>query len=315
MTNLPTKTTVSGPSMLMDAQGFDQLYRVGKMLASSILFPEHLRKGTPEQAAANGALVMNMAMRLNEDPLTVAQQIYFVGGKPGWSTSYLIAKANQHGVFENPIDWEIKGKGDDLSVTAKATLSATGKEVAFTCDMAMAKAENWVKNPKYRTMPELMLRYRSAAALIRLYVPDIMVGVPAQIEVELGGEMRDVTPREFAHAEPDERATDEPHDAEIVEEQGEAQEEAPKEAAKEEAKAEPEEKTAEEKAVAKNAPDPEQFRGLLDMIKRDLMDAPSVDDVIELYGPQIEQMKTAAPALHNELQDELTAYRSKEGAQ
>lgn len=315
MTNLPTKTTVAGPSMLMDAQGFDQLYRVGKMLASSILFPEHLRKGTPEQAAANGALVMNMAMRLNEDPLTVAQQIYFVGGKPGWSTSYLISKANQHGVFENPIDWEIKGKGDDLAVTAHAVLSSTKKKVSFTCDMAMAKAENWVKNPKYRTMPELMLRYRSAAALIRLYCPEVMVGVPAQIEVELGGEMRDVTPREFAHAEPGDLKEEVPEDAEIADaSDDDARDEPKKEAAEEEAKAEPEAKPAEDESAAKNAPDPEQFRGLLDMIKRDLMDAPSVDDVIDLYGPQIEQMKTAAPALHKELQDELVAYRSKEGA-
>jgi hypothetical protein len=313
VTNLPTKTTVSGPSMLMDAQGFDQLYRVGKMLASSILFPEHLRKGTPEQAAANGALVMNMAMRLNEDPLTVAQQIYFVGGKPGWSTSYLISKANQHGVFENPIDWEIKGKGDDLSVTAHAVLSSTKKKVSFTCDMAMAKAENWVKNPKYRTMPELMLRYRSAAALIRLYCPEVMVGVPAQIEVELGGEMRDVTPREFAHAEPDAGEADEPTDAEIVDE-GEAEQAGEPETSDDDAKSKKAEADRDEAAEKKGEPDPEQFRGLLDMIKRDLADASSVDEVLELYAAQIEQMKDAAPALHEELQAEIEAYRKAAAA-
>ena len=47
------------------------------------------------------------------------------------------------------------------------------------------------------------------------------------------------------------------------------------------------------------------------MIKRDLLDAPSVDDVIDLYGPQIEQMKEAAPALHAELEEEFKAHRSK----
>jgi len=52
------------------------------MLAMSPLFPEHLRKGSMESALANGVLVINMAMRLREDPLTVAQNIYFVGGKP-----------------------------------------------------------------------------------------------------------------------------------------------------------------------------------------------------------------------------------------
>lgn len=309
MTNLPTKTTVSSPLMSMDNEAFDNLFRRGRLFSQTLFFPEHLRKGSAEQAAANGVMVMDMAIRLGEHPMTVAQNIYFVGGKPGWSTSYLLAKVNQHGVFENPIDWEIKGKGDDLSVTAHAVLASTKKKVSFTCDMVMAKAENWVKNPKYRTMPELMLRYRSAAALIRLYCPEVMVGVPAQIEVELGGEMRDVTPREFAHAEPDERAVDGSHDAEIVEAQDEGADEDPKEHAKEEAR------PAQEDSAKQNAPDQEQFRGLLGMIKRDLMDAPSVGDVIELYAPQIEQMKTVAPEIHKELQDELAAYRSKEGAQ
>ena len=110
---------------MMDTQVFEQMQRVGKMLAMSPLFPDHLRKGDRDQALANGVLVLNMAMRLNEDPLTVAQNIYFVGSKPGLSTSYLISKATQHGVFENPIDWEVKGTGDDLSVTATATIAAT----------------------------------------------------------------------------------------------------------------------------------------------------------------------------------------------
>ena len=178
---------------LMDPAQFDQMQRVGKMLALSPLFPEHLRKGTQEERIANGVLVMNMAVRLREDPLTVAQNIYFVNGRPGWNTTYMIAKANMHGVFKNPIDWEVSGKGsDNLSVTAFAELSGTCKRVEMTADMAMAQAEGWTKNPKYKSIPETMLRYRSAAALIRLYCPEVMIGLPIGIEVET--EMRDVTP-------------------------------------------------------------------------------------------------------------------------
>lgn len=178
---------------LMDPAQFDQMQRVGKMLALSPLFPEHLRKGTQDERIANGVLVMNMAVRLREDPLTVAQNIYFVSGRPGWNTTYMIAKANMHGVFKNPIDWEVSGKGtDNLSVTAFAELSGTGKRVEMTADMAMAQAEGWTKNPKYKSIPETMLRYRSAAALIRLYCPEVMIGLPVGIEIET--EMRDVTP-------------------------------------------------------------------------------------------------------------------------
>ena len=119
----------------MDMEAFNHMQRVAKILAMSPLFPDHLRKGSQETAIANGVLVMNMATRLNEDPLTVAQNIYFVGGKPGWSASYMISKANQHGVFKNPIDWDIKGKGDELAVTAFGELATTGKRVQVTCDM------------------------------------------------------------------------------------------------------------------------------------------------------------------------------------
>lgn len=179
-------------AMLMDIPKFEQMCRVGKMLAMSPLFPQHLRGGSVEQGTANAVLVLNMAHRLNEDPLTVAQSIFFVGGRPGWNTSYCIAKANQHGVFRDPIDWEVKGKGETLSVTAFGILRGTGKRVQVTCDMEMAKKEGWTKNAKYSSMPEQMLRYRSAAFLIRLYCPEVMVGVPSVVEIELA--TKDVTP-------------------------------------------------------------------------------------------------------------------------
>lgn len=196
MNELTTINKNAEISPLMDVATFEHMNRVARVLALSPLFPDHLRKGSQEQSIANGILVMNMALRLREDPLTVAQNIYFVGGKPGWSSSYMISKANQHGVFSSPIEWEVKGQGESLSVTAFAEMAATGRRVSSTCDMAMAKAEGWTRNSKYQSMPEHMLRYRSAAFLIRLYCPEVMVGVPAQIENDMPTEMRDITPQE-----------------------------------------------------------------------------------------------------------------------
>lgn len=181
-------------SSLMDPTKFEHMVRVGRMLGMSPLVPKHLREGGADAATANGVLVLNMAERLKEDPLTVAQNIYFVNGSPGWNATYMISKANQHGVFQDPIDWEIKGTGDNLSVTAFGVLASTGKKVKVTADMAMAKAENWTKNAKYRSMPEQMLRYRSATMLIRLYCPEVMVGMPTSVELELERDYKDVTP-------------------------------------------------------------------------------------------------------------------------
>lgn len=315
-------TTQTAPASELSAyQGmlnptvFDHMQRVGKMLALSPLFPEHLRKGSIESAVANGVLVINMAMRLREDPLTVAQAIYFVGGKPGWATAYMIAKANQHGVFKDVIDWEVTGKGDSLSVTAFGILKTTGKRVAVTCDMDMAKKEGWTKNAKYQSMPEQMLRYRSAAFLIRLYCPEVMIGLPAQVELEM--EVKDVTPssepatikanaeapieakpvkateerktapapaNEAKKPEPEEAKEADPGPTEIVDEEtGEVVEDVA--SVTEEAKPE----------VA--APDRERFEHFAGMIVTDIQEGTPRADIEDMYGPQIDAIATHFPDL------------------
>lgn len=308
----PATATFNLPMMQSDT--FDQMQRVGKMLAMSPLFPEHLRKGNLEQAIANGVLVVNMAMRLNEDPLTVGQNIYFVGGKPSFSTSYMISRVNQSGVFKDPIDWDVTGNGDTLSATATAVLAATGKKVSFTCDMAMAKAENWTKNPKYKSMPALMLRYRSAAALIRLYAPQTMLGMPVQIEVETGN-MKDVTPNEFieraqaaakAEVVEAEEVTADKADSTPADTADDAIADETTDSKKEEAGATNE--------VSEGPSDDEQAEidakhsRLLETIKSDLTSSGSPDAVLQFYAEQIDKMKSETPKLHEELMAEVKAF-------
>lgn len=308
-----TAPKAANVTALMDPAQFDQMWRVGKMLAMSPLFPEHLRKGPDGTAVANGVLVMNMALRLNEDPLTVAQNIYFVSGKPGWSSSYMISKANQFGVFKDPIDWEVTGEGNDLSVTAFAEMAGTGRRVSAKCDMALARGEGWTKNKKYQTMPEQMLRYRSATFLIRLYCPEVMVGVPAMVEVEDGGEMRDITPIARAEAAtPKPAAAEKP--APKAEKPAPKQEaKAPKQDTAPEQTQEPEpEASAQPQDQGDNAPDPAQFQGLYDMIRNDLMACGGdYDGVISLYGAQIEQLEQSAPDLHTNLMAEVEKFKAE----
>lgn len=188
---------VKNNSLLMDPDMFAHAHKVGELFAASPLFPEHLRKGPAGTGLANGILVLDMANRMGRPPLEVAQNIYFVSGKPGWSSSYLIGMANESGKLKKKINWEVTGQGDALSVRAFATLM-DGEVCEYTVTMAMAKAEGWTKNRKYQTLPELMLRYRSAAALIRLYMPEITMGIPDQSEANDPQEMRDVTPQSSA---------------------------------------------------------------------------------------------------------------------
>lgn len=208
MTNTAGALAPAHSSLLFDSEKFEVAQRAANMMARSILFPDHLKKNRKGEfddlvAIANGVLVMNMADRTGEDALLIAQNIYIVGGKPGFGATYMIAKANQSGVFRGRINWKEEGEGDALVVTAFATLAETGEKVHAEVSMKMAKAEGWTKNPKYQTMPKTMLRYRSATALIRFYAPEVMIGgLPAKEDLE--DELRDVTPRDvFDQAEPE----------------------------------------------------------------------------------------------------------------
>ena len=121
---------------------------------------------------------------MNENPLTVLQNIHIVKGKAGFSAQFMIARANASGVFKGRIKWRMSGQDDTLCAEAFAVLAETGDEVSFAVDMAMAKAEGWTSNPKYKSVPHLMLRYRSATFLVRLYAPDVMFGYQTAEEVE-----------------------------------------------------------------------------------------------------------------------------------
>lgn len=170
--------------MSAEAERFEIQRRRANSMANSVLFPEHLRKGTHEQNFANALLVLSLAEELKENALVLAQNIYIVSGKAGWASTYLIAKANASGKFSDPIDWEVKGSGDSLEITAFATVAKTQRRVQATVSMKMAKAEGWTKNSKYNSMPEQMLRYRSATLLFRLYCPELLLGMRTADELE-----------------------------------------------------------------------------------------------------------------------------------
>ena len=170
---------------------FEHAQRVAKVFAESALVPSHF-----QNKLANCLIALNIADRMGEDPLTVMQNLAIVSGKPCWQTQYMIARANKSGVFSSRITWRAEGRGGDLAVTASAALADSGEVVSVAVSMMMAKADGWTKNAKYTTMPEHMLRWRSAAMLIRLYAPEVMLGIQSTEEVEDATQSapRDVTP-------------------------------------------------------------------------------------------------------------------------
>jgi hypothetical protein len=159
--NLPAVSTDYDP---LAPAHFEHSQRVAKMFAASELVPPHLRG-----KMADCLIAYAIAKRTREEPLVVLQNIYFVSGRAGWSATYMIAKANRSGVFARRINWRVEGEGKNLRVTAFATLADSGEPVEATASMAMAEAEGWTKNP---TM------------LIRLFAPEVMMGLPVADEID-----------------------------------------------------------------------------------------------------------------------------------
>lgn len=189
---LTTVQATSGPlTYLTEANSFEHIWRVATAFSKSALVPPHFQ-GKPE----NTFVALQMALQLEVNPLLALQNIIVIQGRPGFNAQFAIALCNQRGPFKGPITWESKGKGKELEVTAKGILRVTGETVDVTVSLAMAELEGWTKNPKYRSMPEQMLRYRSATWLIRLYAPDVLLGFNTNDELE------DVRQSKLATAEP-----------------------------------------------------------------------------------------------------------------
>lgn len=211
------------------ATAFELLMRQAKLISSSSLVPEQFSifdkngklKSKEEQnyALSNATIAMEMAGRIGASPLMVCQNLYIVHGRPGWSSQFVIAAINASKKFsplrfdmsaEEPekeyscqvTEWEngkkvtktIKEKIKNRTCVAWATENGTGERLESPpVSLAMAVQEGWFsKNgSKWQTMPELMLRYRTATLFGRLYAPELLMGIRAEEEIH---DVIDITP-------------------------------------------------------------------------------------------------------------------------
>lgn len=160
-------------------------WRWANAYASSSMVPQHFQ-GKPQDCF----VIVQLADELGISAATALQNVSLIGGKPVYSTKFAIALANRAKVFAGPIRWKVnKGeKPEDLSVTAYAPLN-DGDLAEVTVSMQIARAEGWTRNKKYQTIPEQMLRWRSAKWLIDLHCPEILLGF------DVGGEFDSASER------------------------------------------------------------------------------------------------------------------------
>lgn len=193
----------SGDSMLVFASqaNFENAQRMARSLSASTIVPKTFQ-ATPDNpnAISNCIIALEMANRIGMSPLMVMQNLYVVYGNVGWSSKFLIAALNTCGRF-SPLRYEHENEGDmdKWRCRAWAIDKTTGSPLhgAWVL-MQMAKDEGWYgkAGSKWKTMPELMLQYRSAAFFQRAYAPEISMGMQTVEEIRdvVDTTYEDVTP-------------------------------------------------------------------------------------------------------------------------
>jgi hypothetical protein len=160
---------------------FELAQREAKGLAASGLVPKAY-----ENNIANCLLAFNISLRLGCDPFTVMQNLDIIHGRPSWRAQFLVATFNGCGKFTS-IKYRFDGEKDEYGCTAYATEISTGDKIEGPkVTWKMVKAEGWLdKNgSKWKTMPDLMFRYRAAAFLVRTTAPEISMGFGTREEAD-----------------------------------------------------------------------------------------------------------------------------------
>lgn len=159
---------------------YELALRQANALSAASLVPDAYKgaKGLP-----NILIAMELANRIGASPLMVMQNLYIVNGKPGWSSSFLIATVNACGRFE-PLRFEIQGGDDPFAKTYRVRAYAKEKKSGDLCvgewiTWKMVEAEKWDTKPgsKWKTMPGQMFLYRGAAFWTRVYAPEVSLGM------------------------------------------------------------------------------------------------------------------------------------------
>jgi len=160
-------------------EGFEHSMRVAKALSVSDLVPQQYKGNV-----SNCLIAMDISKRIGASELMVMQNLYIVHGKPAWSSQFLIATLNACKKF-SPLRYEEDEKNGGRC-RAYAVDLATGERLeGVWVTMEMAAAEKWLDKAgsKWKTMPQLMMRYRAAAFFTRQFAPEVSMGIMTSEEV------------------------------------------------------------------------------------------------------------------------------------
>lgn len=167
---------------MLDTAKFEHMQRIALVLARAGLVPKHLKGETPDEAIANCFLVVNQALRWRMDPFAVAQGTFVTQGKIGYEGKLVAAVINTHRNLAGRLSYAYTGTPGtpQRGVTVSGRLRGADADSSISGTVAQWRTSNeqWTKNP------DQMLAYRGAREWARRWMPEAVLGVYADDEIE-----------------------------------------------------------------------------------------------------------------------------------
>ena len=184
-------------SVFENPEKYNSKIKIADALSRTQFVPDAFR-GKAEDCL----VALDMAARLDLNPLAVFPDIYVIDNRASFSSKFLIALVNRSGrfsriKFDEGVDGETEvtfsGWGDQrgqrktwkekvpnyYSIASFTELSSGETFTSPRVDIKFAEKNGWVQKngSKWQTMPQIMCRYRSASILIKSTCPEIVMGM------------------------------------------------------------------------------------------------------------------------------------------
>lgn len=166
------------------SDNFIMAMQMAKALAESTIVPKEYQ-GNP----SNCLIAIEQAQRLRISPMAVMQNLDVIQGRPAWRSKFLIGMINNSNKFDMELQFHEERDKNGKLFSCTAWTEKNGRRIeGMTVDMEMAQAEGWLtKNgSKWKTMPQLMLRYRAASFFSSLNCPELTLGLYTVEEIQDG---------------------------------------------------------------------------------------------------------------------------------
>lgn len=170
MSNLPALQEIEVMEKVFELE-----QRKAKAMIQSNILPQNFRN-------IGDVIVLNeMSRNLQIPVILLAQQLYIVHGKVGFSGQFAIALLNKAVELGKIDKWKYETKGKAVRVIA---YKGEDKIEGTWIDEELVAKNGWTSNSHWKNNFDLMARYRAATWFLRLHFPEMLMGMYTEDEIE-----------------------------------------------------------------------------------------------------------------------------------